>query len=693
MSPRRRQVHPIARAANRLDGRAKASPHAPEAAQRREGVIFRWESFGRQAIEPAAAPDAPNVDLSTCVPLEFDTLNYGEQDWPEDPLGPADARPETESCYGEASLRRAAAQAEPLDPDRVDLPAKPPVEALPLLPPDVAALVKSPRLVPLKGVVGAASVVRVYPGQYLPFLRRLFDARLINVHYREELSIFPRYVENDLFAIPKSKDKAGVGPQRFIMYARPGNSHLLPPENPDLPDRQVWEELILDPLENWTFGGTDLTYFFSSLVVMRWLEGLQGLPGVDVSPANPLGGKTGQVWITLRVASRGGKWSIFLAQHGHRHMWRRARERGAHYGVGVTEEIGLRGNRRAVRIQPGVVALSVYSDHGGQLGLSRDVRHVQAQFIYQVREADLGLSYVKWILATRLEALRLGWEISLLTGVVRPPPAQLQALIADTRAVLRTGRRTSHEMRSIVGRWTAVLLLRRPLIAAFHYVFDAQDGPLRPREAEEFRMVVDLAPCIQRNLYKAFDDVLVCFDASLSGGAVVYAFVSASTAESYSTLNVRNMYDKDDVPCAERQQKLLWERGFGELSWTTAFTKDFRAVDQKINTLEGDMACASLEWLSRIARFNAKRLVLLGDNLAVLCALSKGRSSSLGLRGCCRRAAAYEVSLYCHAYWTWVPTDHNPADAASRIYDVRPRGPPATQGRLRSRGRILARPR
>lgn len=62
------------------------------------------------------------------------------------------------------------------------------------------------------------------------------------------------------------------------------------------------------------------------------------------------------------------------------------------------------------------------------------------------------------------------------------------------------------------------------------------------------------------------------------------------------------------------------------------------------------MACQSLEWASREAGGVAKRLVILGDNVAVNAAMARGRSSSRALRIWCRRAAAYEIIQDWHVY-------------------------------------------
>lgn len=81
------------------------------------------------------------------------------------------------------------------------------------------------------------------------------------------------------------------------------------------------------------------------------------------------------------------------------------------------------------------------------------------------------------------------------------------------------------------------------------------------------------------------------------------------------------------------------------------------------------MLTFGLERASRIAELRGNRLVLAGENLPLIEACTKGRSSSEALRGVCRRAASSELPMDAHLYDCWVPTALNTAKVPSQFYN------------------------
>eukprot|EP00971_Amphidinium_carterae_P329561 6462107-Amphidinium_carterae.2 len=65
------------------------------------------------------------------------------------------------------------------------------------------------------------------------------------------------------------------------------------------------------------------------------------------------------------------------------------------------------------------------------------------------------------------------------------------------------------------------------------------------------------------------------------------------------------------------------------------------------------------------------RHVLLGDNLGVTAALSKGRASSWEINAVCREVAALCLVANCRMYFSWVPSELNVADGASRHFGTK----------------------
>lgn len=63
-----------------------------------------------------------------------------------------------------------------------------------------------------------------------------------------------------------------------------------------------------------------------------------------------------------------------------------------------------------------------------------------------------------------------------------------------------------------------------------------------------------------------------------------------------------------------------------------------------------------MEWISRSDALRGRRVVLAGDNIPLLSAFTKGRSSSQAIQAVCRRAAAYEYhGVNTRSPATWDP--------------------------------------
>ena len=66
-----------------------------------------------------------------------------------------------------------------------------------------------------------------------------------------------------------------------------------------------------------------------------------------------------------------------------------------------------------------------------------------------------------------------------------------------------------------------------------------------------------------------------------------------------------------------------------------------------------------------------QRLLVLGDNLGLMSALSKGRCQNPQLLMLMRRASAALLASGCRIYGRWVCSELNPSDGPSRIFEAR----------------------
>lgn len=577
------------------------------------------------------------------------------------------------STYG---LHDAVSAAEKVRLSAIDLPVTQPTRALPLLPPRLSSFTAAQQILPEADVIPTRTHFAVEDSDYLPLLRRLEECGMLELSEESELyDIYPRYVVNGMFAVPK----ASSGKQRLIIDCRAGNAHMPAPESPALPDRAVFGELVLDPKVPWAVGATDLATYFYSLRVENWMVGLQGLPRVWVPDDAPLSGRHGWLFPALTVAAMGNAHSMVIAQAVHRTLWKltprlpsgAVDDKLGYPARPAMQEIGLKSLRRAIRCKPDDVSLSVYVDDSIQLGEEAQVTRAQSDFIKNVEDCGLRFAYPKWDRPSSGPINALGWTIDLTSGVVRPQIPKLQSLMFDTTEALRRKRLSRAVVRTLVGRWTDTFLLRRPLLPVFNSVY-CEEGKrmVHAQLRAELQLALDIAPVIYRNVYRPFSDIIVAYDASTTGGAVVYTRADPSRVESLSKFEARNCLDKPQQDAMTKEQTAgLISSGFEDLSWKLAVRRDFRDVDEHINVLEAEMLCTALEWLSRTGCNFGQRHLLFGDNQAVVYGATKGRSSRRGLQHMLRRVAAYAIALDAHLYHGWVPTLLNPADADSRFFE------------------------
>ena len=111
----------------------------------------------------------------------------------------------------------------------------------------------------------------------------------------------------------------------------------------------------------------------------------------------------------------------------------------------------------------------------------------------------------------------------------------------------------------------------------------------------------------------------------------------------------------DDFFANEANYRVLWAR-----RW--------RNTEEHINIKECRVALSSLRRASRVAALFGLRKLTLSDNLATVCALSKGRSSVYKMNSLCQTACA--IQFGCGIVWhlRHIESKRNVADAPSRLF-------------------------
>lgn len=238
---RTRGLHRVAKAVNRLDGRATAI-HASRELRQRAVCVYRKITEALDRANESVQCLSPQVAAGRTV-LSYEEMIESEKSY---------------SYTGDYGVGRLLPKAQSVDLNKVDLPTATPQDALALLPAPLRDYYAVPRMKPLAAVERGRACVKIREGEYGALLQNLLEAKMINLWSTDELNRFERHVTNGIFAV----GKPGSEQQRLILDCRRGNAHMEPPPNPALPDRGAIGELVLEDKSEWSVGTTDLSVYF-----------------------------------------------------------------------------------------------------------------------------------------------------------------------------------------------------------------------------------------------------------------------------------------------------------------------------------------------------------------------------------------------------------------------------------------------
>ena len=97
--------------------------------------------------------------------------------------------------------------------------------------------------------------------------------------------------------------------------------------------------------------------------------------------------------------------------------------------------------------------------------------------------------------------------------------------------------------------------------------------------------------------------------------------------------------------------------------------------------LEARAALRAVEHVARTPEMKGAKHVMLCDNMAVVCAFSKGRCSNFWLLKCCRRLAAVVLQAGLYPSWRYIETFRNLSDGPTRPDKLKSEG---EKGKLQS---------
>ena len=343
-----------------------------------------------------------------------------------------------------------------------------------------------------------------------------------------------------------------------------------------------------------------------------------------------------------------------------------------------------------------------YADNLNIAGANaRRVQEVKDKAVARLKEVGL---VVHEELDACSTAQSLGFMVDGRVGEVVPVPDRLHMVQQAFLWMSRRPRVNGKAVQRLLGA-AHFLMLKRDLLSIFRGLYDfvqlASDRKCRlwVSAARQARWIAHLLPLCRADLRKTFSDTLTASDASLSGIAVCTsqdkhnavlsmgrvreswrykvrnsgsrprraALESMDTFEDPRTVKPIRFSFEDPFELNENFQEVPHDCLDPEL-WSLKFAQRMQ-FSKHITLLEGRGVVAALRHKFRAVQHFGKRHVHLCDNLGMVLALDKGRSSSMGLLRVCRRISCLLIATGSILNCRWIPSELNIADAGSRRWE------------------------
>ena len=614
---------------------------------------------GRSLPSPATASDA---DLQ-------DSLLQSASD---------DFSPPTVSAFSSASTAVV-----PLLADRISLPEQLNiVPMLNVLPPAVAARYTesaSPALLrhemevlvlnflkPLKPprVAGARS-------EYVKLVGRMRQLGML------AFTAKPKAV-NGVFAVAKDSDS-----DRLIIDAQPCNRLFIDSPHVSLVGPSHLVQLCVPAGESMSVAKSDLSNFYHHMGIPEWMQPYLALMPLTPAELASIGAPAGAAYPMCTTLAMGFLHAVYIAQNAHEHV--------VYSSGALRREDSLlqlsNPNVTADRALHGIVIddLFLFS-----LDRSRAEAHLQRVFA-AYRAAGFVVKESKVVMPTSSPVKVIGFNIDGRRGTIQLPADSQLSLVRSTVAALRADTMTGVQLAHIIGRWTWVMMLRRPTLAVLQHVYrfcrlaQGRRFNVWPSVRRELVMLLSLLPLLTANLTAPFFQRAVASDASELGGGVVSAPLSPQlqsqlwplcSARHHATQQAilgakRSRLELASMPVsAELVSALAPFDGFysavREVDWRAVISKPWDSVEH-INGLELRAVLLAVHWALSYPSSLSRRVFLLLDSSVAFFSLWKGRSSSPALLLVLRKISALLLAGGMSLLPGWIPSAVNPADAPSRL--------------------------
>eukprot|EP00959_Pyramimonas_sp_CCMP1952_P356922 7473823-Pyramimonas_sp.AAC.1 len=427
------------------------------------------------------------------------------------------------------------------------------------------------------------------------------------------------------------------------------------------------------------------------------------LPGISVAEATHLGfDVTGlfhdakmKLHVALNVLPMGWSWAFWFVQRVHLEMLRRA---------GIDSSRLALGGWPLPLLEGGPVELP-YSDNVNVIGLDPvAVGELRDKIVSTFERHGFAMHEISPVSDA---AVILG------ASVGGSPPSTRRVLnklllVRGALQWLASGPTvTGRQVEVIVGHYVALTSFNRLGLSVMRSLYDfIRDKYVMPTRLwascrYEAWVMADVSLLLSARLDRPWSPVVTASDAANRGMAVCEAIFPVSAVASVGRWRERWRYRRlNPDEWAPRRRALAQEfaeiedpltvtacspspsgpgwalhQGFPEVPRELA-TTGYRTIyagplryQEHIGVKEGRAFLWGLRRAARDVRnFGTIRLFLI-DNFGVCCGLDRGRSSSHAILQLCRRTAAICLASGISPRFRWIPSEFNPADAGSRLFE------------------------
>jgi len=522
--------------------------------------------------------------------------------------------------------------------------------------------------------------------EYVRLIGRLLEQGMVSFTHA------PKAV-NGVFTVAKDDDT-----DRLIIDAQPANRLFVDPPHVNLPDPSHIVQLQVGKGEIMFTGKSDLSNFYHHLGLPDWLQPYFALPPLSADELRSVGYEgeiRGSLYPQCVTVPMGWSHAVFVSQSSHENILYSA-------GVIKSDDNILLTSSPVVnhhRVLHGMVI-----DDFFLFSLNRRLASLLfARVLDAYRSAGLVVKQSKIVAPTADPVKVIGFNVDGRTHSVALPSSSLVDLLRVTLHVLRRDRVTGAGMAHLIGRWSWLMLLRRPSLAVLQHAYRfitvsrGRRFDLWPSVRRELIQLVGLVPLLRAQLDSPLNSHVVATDASCVGGGVVSTPLTrsmrrhlwpmcsskrhiylqtllSSDNESINPLAVLQSSDSLSLFDSSSLSQLIdvndsFESFYSSVrrpAWSTIISHRWSDPSEHINSLELRAVLLAVHWLLSFPSSHSSRVFLLVDSTVACYSLWKGRSSSPRLLIVLRKISALLLASGVGLLPGWIPSEVNPADEPSR---------------------------